>query len=1285
MVDQSTNVESSSSKRSSNSGFYAHFNTSKNISTPSKPSFLNESKVLDNTSSVLSNNKKVTLIPSKTIFSDSPKSINKVKSAFGSAKRKRPSEIVSKPSFKVSHLVGAVPHLPKFGTSLTKVKFNFSTSESNFYTGKTKFGGSSSMRHDQTFSNSNKRVKLSPVSYRGPSNVTRVSVKPYNVESNRSLLTSKTADNILQTLNNICTPVAADINNKSWSTSTIKRPSFHSEFSSFSQRLREKRKFGMASLPPPPISRLNQIKAKVIESRNRDEKSDHELFIKENEKKYSEGETKLTVFPTKINVESSANPFTKFLSSPKSDEKTISSPSVLETAKDFRKNSNESNKLAEKVEIPLSARNDIVEIVPIQNELQTVKSISSKNTGLKMKRERTKDHYTAASEQVEEPVNTLPEITHPQPLILTTLPKFDFTVKPASSSLFSNVSKLPKPAAVVLNKSNNNSKFDFSTPKLISDRDVTSPTTQDRNYSFVSPVCVKSMTSPVKKSKLSNCKSSETNSKLVAPSAVVHKSCVKEVKEGSEATSASNAPLFSFGLPKVFTTTTSAGFSFGKTSPSQTTFSVASTDTVSLTGFTFSKPFSIICSSGKSFAKTSDSSKSFSFALPISKTSETTTIVECKNKIQRKASSLGGVPSISTTQEVKRNPFAKLKPAEGNWECPTCMISNKSDVLKCVACAELKPGSAVEDNTFVASTASTNSNFKFGSSGSNPDFKFGSTGSNPDFKFGSTGSNSDFKFGADTKSEMFKSNRSSVGISSSSTVTSVTSTPSTGNKIDKLKKDNPFAKLKPAEGSWECPTCMISNNPDVLKCVACAEAKPGLPPSVDTTKPPTNTLFSFGSSKPEDTAPSSNEFSFSAKQENKANTLLSASLSNNLFSFGGATSAEKSPAGFTFGATSSAVNSGFSFNSTTASSAGSINGFSTTSTASTTTKVENAPSNGFTFENSNGICSSSGSSNVGFTFGKGGDENTQVKATSGIFGAKTEMNVIQEPAAVQSGFAFGPSNVSSKWKASSGFTFGSSAASAEPKPTFGFGAMGGSEEPKTRSSFGASTNTVEPAPVSDFGFGALSNDSVTKGFNFGAVPTSEQKAPAFGFGTSSNVESTLGSGFNFGTTTTNTGFNFGGSSNSVEKTAATESIFGATTSFVAPKMNGFPPPMSTNSTNSSVPQFNFMANSNKPPSFFDKPKPAVGPASMSTPNINFGAVTNAGTLFGNPNPSGQFSFSSNNNGNGGSAPKPNTFAPPAPTANLFSIGGGGGSKMTNDATGGERRKVKRAHRRLPRK
>lgn len=52
-------------------------------------------------------------------------------------------------------------------------------------------------------------------------------------------------------------------------------------------------------------------------------------------------------------------------------------------------------------------------------------------------------------------------------------------------------------------------------------------------------------------------------------------------------------------------------------------------------------------------------------------------------------------------------------------------------------------------------------------------------------------------------------------------------------------------KFKPAEGTWECPVCMIRNKPDLTRCAACESPKTAPPPKPTQPPPPTTTLFKF--------------------------------------------------------------------------------------------------------------------------------------------------------------------------------------------------------------------------------------------------------------------------------------------------------------------------------------------------------------------------------------------------------------------------------------------------------
>ena len=54
----------------------------------------------------------------------------------------------------------------------------------------------------------------------------------------------------------------------------------------------------------------------------------------------------------------------------------------------------------------------------------------------------------------------------------------------------------------------------------------------------------------------------------------------------------------------------------------------------------------------------------------------------------------GPTPHVTaaTPKESQPSLSAMFKPAAGTWTCDTCLIQNKGDVSKCVACQTAKPG-----------------------------------------------------------------------------------------------------------------------------------------------------------------------------------------------------------------------------------------------------------------------------------------------------------------------------------------------------------------------------------------------------------------------------------------------------------------------------------------------------------------------------------------------------------------------------------------------------------------
>ncbi|CAH0389822.1 unnamed protein product [Bemisia tabaci] len=157
------------------------------------------------------------------------------------------------------------------------------------------------------------------------------------------------------------------------------------------------------------------------------------------------------------------------------------------------------------------------------------------------------------------------------------------------------------------------------------------------------------------------------------------------------------------------------------------------------------------------------------------------------------SSSTGSVTQPSMKEEVKTassvttSGFSgfgdKFKKPEGSWECSACLIQNKPDATKCIACETAKPSSSGNKSAAAPITG---------------------------FSTGSAFGTNSFK--------MPEGPKETITTSSNSSTTPVSTSTGLAGFGDKFKK--------PA-GAWECGVCMVQNKGDTNKCVACETPKPG--------------------------------------------------------------------------------------------------------------------------------------------------------------------------------------------------------------------------------------------------------------------------------------------------------------------------------------------------------------------------------------------------------------------------------------------------------------------------
>ncbi|XP_055013624.1 nuclear pore complex protein Nup153 isoform X4 [Boleophthalmus pectinirostris] len=436
----------------------------------------------------------------------------------------------------------------------------------------------------------------------------------------------------------------------------------------------------------------------------------------------------------------------------------------------------------------------------------------------------------------------------------------------------------------------------------------------------------------------------------------------------------------------------------------------------------------------------------------------------------------------------------KFKPPEGSWKCDICMVQNKAEDSKCVACTTPKPGAS---GTTTAAPPVAVSSAAPTLASSTPVFGFGDKFKPPE---GSWKCDICMVQNKAEDSKCVACTTPKPGASGTTTavppVAASSAAPSLPSFADQFKKP---------EGSWKCDVCLLCNKADDVQCVACQAPKPGakVEPKAFGT--------SFGSSATETS--SSSPFGSSGSSGIKFGTTDSSSTGSGGFKFGGSfPDSSSTSGGFKFGTSfgsssetkDTTASSGFKFGT-------SSEGFKF-GTSSTDDKKSEQPAatSGFKFGSGSGISFGTGSSSTengsskgGFTFGLSKPEEKSTDSTS------TPATVSFAPSAEKSDSP-APSTIalsdstSTITKPTTGSLFGGLATSGSVT----FGSLSAEKEtPASTFSFGKPEEKKEGSPApSAFIFGGASKDPVpapapasTGGFSFGK-PSAPADQPAFTFG-----------------------------------------------------------------------------------------------------------------------------------------------------------------------------------------
>ncbi|XP_027031560.2 nuclear pore complex protein Nup153 isoform X2 [Tachysurus fulvidraco] len=714
-------------------------------------------------------------------------------------------------------------------------------------------------------------------------------------------------------------------------------------------------------------------------------------------------------------------------------------------------------------------------------------------------------------------------------------------------------------------------------------------------------------------------------------------------------------------------------------------------------------------------------------------------------------------------------------PPAGSWECDTCLVQNKPEVVKCVACETSRPGTGVKPAltrppvsevslTPTASSTPATSSTTTTTSGLSLADKF----KKPE---GAWDCDVCMVQNKAQDSKCVACQSAKPGVSAVPSFQAPSSLPPASTPASSAPLLGFGDQFKKPEGSWECDVCCVQNKAEDQQCVACQSTKPGakvetkgIGPQTSSTNS-TSSAFKFGSSNsssaelkfggtfsnstsamsfkfgnaPSDSAATSVGFKFGGASSERTSTGASSTES---FKFGGAsdgfkfgaastsesTSEEKksetqnSAPGFKFGGSGASVGSGFKFGAA-----------STSESTSEEKKSESQNSTaGFKF-GGNPISTATTTASGGFAFGlskpedktgsnllfslsvpkaKGEKEDplpspdaVSESNTAELFGEGTPQETStttfmfgkpEEKKDTSSGFLFTGAKEADKPAPSVGFSFSKPDPPKElPKPSFAFGKPAEPTE-TTKPAFGFGQNATDntapkptfafmgssaatpasnslapslfgtpssssqapnPAPNSNFVFGqSSSSDAPSKSFMFGQQQQETQPAsvepsagpnpvPTFVFGSVSNSNASP--------------FAFGGASSTPTSTAPAPSAAPAPFGFTATtSTSGFGSGQTPafGSAQSTVPAFgsaasSFTATASAAPAFGVKP---------SAPSV-FGQQPNSTPAFGSSTASsgqGAFQF-------GGATAFGVTGSN---NSNVFTFGGGSGGTASPAAS-----------------
>ncbi|XP_027754231.1 nuclear pore complex protein Nup153 isoform X2 [Empidonax traillii] len=856
---------------------------------------------------------------------------------------------------------------------------------------------------------------------------------------------------------------------------------------------------------------------------------------------------------------------------------------------------------------------------PASNGLSSGGRMDSACGKMRRERERYSASKSGQKQQPEVEQAALPEV--PLPISTASLPTFSFSF-PASSAVSSSPSTVSKTTMNKVQPASNvgSPMFVFSSPIVKSTEVEVLPPLSQIKFTFSVPVA--------KSAELSGSVDTPVTSLFSPGSTTVNSTSNK--KEEEEEYDGLCKPAKFLKQGSVLDILKSPGFMSGKTPSCSSAEPVTST-------VVYTRPAISSFSAGKDTSKQASSfwqsdtydpcmqNKTTDGKCVTCEAAKVSTVESTKQTISvsQCVSSKTAVPTAGTLGFED-----KFKPAPNTWECDTCLVQNKLEATKCIACETPKPGTGVmpaltmpvaTDNSVTVTSSSS-------STGTTVTLGFGDKFKQPKGSWNCSVCLVQNK-AEDSKCVACQSEKAGSSVPVTSSSVSAFSA-SSGGFLD-------LDKFKRPEGSWECEVCLVQNKAEATKCAACENAKPGTKAELKgfgTAAVSTNAAtpsFTFGvpssSSESSQTLGSTGNFKFGEQSSFKFGIAPESASSNTV------TGEFKFPTG----------SGNFKF------------GVSSSDSKSEDSKKE-SKSNNFTF----GLPSTTSQAPSTFQFGTTSLGQQEKK---------------EEP--VLGGFGFGTSSTSSIATSEnktgvSGFTFGTVAEKEVASPALAFKKSDEKKDETVSVKGGFSFGSAESAPTSQFVLGRAEEkqDSVTSAgpLAFGKKSDNEElKAqPIFSSGTAEHTkeESTAKPVFNF---------SFGKPLEKESEQAKPPFAFGAQTS-TCDQGTSFSF-LSSSSSSTVVPTTS--ANSS---GMFGSTLSSSNPQPVPTPFV-FGQPSNTVTssVFGNPAESAtsqSFGFSQENkpattSSSTGSTPAPFLFGSGESNTNAANSGFTFGATTTSSSTG----------------